>query len=264
VSEQRYDHINRWNILLDELCNRAGFVDTASLAARFCELSNNGGQRDFDTALRNLNNWRSGRHVPRLRSLRVLEQLLGVDDDPELTARWHSLYRQAREAEEDDEPAATAGLGPSVASGGMRGWFDMRTAAGGALLFCLGVGAGALFTSDWRPWSLVPTDAPLVEYSPEFRIAVGESRIIHSERGDCGKLPRDWPDVANALPVTQTGTFSDGGLARRNSKFCMGETPARAIVFTATQAGVEEFLIQGDFFRVTVAEAGARAEAVTQ
>ncbi|MEO3997669.1 hypothetical protein [Mesorhizobium sp. CAU 1732] len=263
MSEQRYDHINRWNVLLDELCNRAGFVDTASLAARFCELSNNGGQRDFDTALRNLNNWRSGRHVPRLRSLRVLEQLLGVDDDPELTTRWHVLYRQAREAEEDDEPAVTAAAQAAEGRGG-RAWFDMRTAAGGALLFCLGVGAGALFTSDWRPWSLVPADAPLVEYSPEFRIAVGESRIIHSERGDCGKLPRDWPDVANSLPVTQTGTFSDGGLARRNSKFCKGETPARAIVFTATQAGVEEFLIQGDFFRITVAEAGAQAEAVTQ
>ena len=266
MSDETYAHIGKWNLLLDELCNRAGFVDTASLAARFCELSNSGGQRDFDTAVRNLNNWRSGRHVPRLRSLRVLEQLFGVEEDPALAARWHALYRQAREAEEDDESASAAATtartsGEAQTAGARwRGWFDLRTAMSGALLFCLGIGTGAFLASDWRPWGGLPADAPLVSYTPEFNIAVGESRIIHAERGDCGKLPRDWPDVAGALPVSQTGTFSDGGLARRNSKFCNGETPARAIVFSATQAGVEEFLIQGDFFRVTVAEAGTATQ----
>ena len=48
---------------------------------------------------------------------------------------------------------------------------------------------------------------------------------------------------------------SDGGLARRNSKFCKGTTPARAIVYTAAKAGMEELMIQGDFLKVTVAEA---------
>jgi hypothetical protein len=72
-------------------------------------------------------------------------------------------------------------------------------------------------------------------------------------------MPRDWTDVADALPSTALGTFSDGGLARRNSKFCKGITPARAIVFTASQAGVEEFLIQGDFMKVTVVEEGSES-----
>lgn len=260
MADRRYDHVTRWNVLLDELCNRAGFVDTASLASRFCELSSTGGQRDFDTAARNLNNWRSGRHLPRLRSLRTLEQLLNVDDDPELAARWHALYRQAREVEEDDEATAPAGPAPHAAGGGAPGGavqrrFALRSIAGGALLFCLGAATGAMLASDWRPWATgLADDAPLVAYTPELRFTVGETRVIHAERGDCGKLPREWPEVAGALPVSHTGVFSDGGLARRNSKFCKGETPARAILFTAERPGVEEFLIQGDFFKVTVVE----------
>ncbi|MCR4265604.1 hypothetical protein [Nitratireductor sp. ZSWI3] len=258
MGEQRYEHITRWNVLLDELCNRAGFLDTASLASRFCELSNKGGQREFETAIRNLNNWRSGRHIPRLRSLRILEQLLKVEEDPELSARWHALYRQASEDEEDEEaadPAQPAGTDKKANPGRDRSWPSPQTMAAGALLFCLGVGTGALLASDWRPWGGPADNAPLYAYTPEVRMVVGESRTIHAERGDCGKLPREWPEVFGALPAARTGVFSDGGLARRNSKFCKGITPARAIVFTATTPGVEEFLIQGDFFKVTVTEA---------
>lgn len=268
MEQQRYGHITRWNILLDELCHRAGFLDTASLAGRFCELANNGRQRDFETTIRNLNNWRSGRHIPRLRSLRVLEQVLKVDEDPELLDRWNALYRQASEAEEDEElsvrPEIQAAAGGTNWSGRYRNWLNREVAATGVLLFLLGMGTGALLMSDWRPWGLLPADAPLVSYTPEFQIEVGESRIIHAERGDCGRLPRDWNGVAGALPASETGIFSDGGLARRNSKFCGGETPARAIMFTAIQPGVEEFLIQGDFFRVVVDEASAEVTTVTQ
>lgn len=265
MTDRQYAHINRWNVLFDELCERAGFVDNASIASRFCELANNGsGQRDFETTLRNLNNWRSGRHIPRLRSLRILEQLLKLDEEPRLSAHWLALYRQAGEAEEREEtttqkggPASRTGGNGDGAGRGSREWPDWRQVAAGAALFGLGLGTGMLFSSDWRPWGGPADNAPLIAYTPEVEMTVGESRVIHAERGDCGKLPREWPDVAGSLPASFTGVFSDGGLARRNSKFCGGETPARAIVFTAHSPGVEEFLIQGDFFKVTVAEAAS-------
>lgn len=256
MSEQLYAHINRWNVLLDELCSRAGFPDTASLASRFCELANHGGQRDFDTTVRNLNNWRSGRHIPRLRSLRILEQLLDVNADPELAARWTALYRQASEAEEDEPPSVAAATAADASRPkGERRWLGVEALTAGALMFAAGLGVGLLYDSQWRPWGGPADDAPLIAYTPEWELAVGESKMIHSERGDCGKLPRDWALVAESLPVSQIVAFSDGGLARRNSKFCGGITPARAIVFTGIAAGVEEFRIQGDYFRIVVAEA---------
>jgi len=263
VTEDRYALLNRWNELFDALCERSGFVDNASIASRFCELANNGGgQRDFETTLRNLNNWRSGRHIPRLRSLRILEQLLKLDEDPALSAHWLALYRQAGEAEEGEDVAGHKAPSAGKAGGNVRQdaherrrWFDPQRVVVGVALFSLGVGTGWLMASDWRPWGGPADGAPLVAYTPEIQMAVGESRVIHAERGDCGRLPRDWPDVAGALPASFTGVFSDGGLARRNSKFCGGDTPARAIVFTAERPGIEEFLIQGDFFKVTVAEA---------
>lgn len=263
--EQQYEHINRWNVLVDELCRRASFVDTASLASRFCELSNRGGQREFETAIRNLNNWRSGRHIPRMRSLKILEQLLKVDEDPRLSAHWHALYRQASDAEEDADPGAPDGPssqqeGGDTETGRHRNWHAPQAVAAGTLLFCLGMGTGALLASDWRPWGGPADNAPLYTYNPEVQMTVGESVTIYAERGDCGKLPRDWSETFGALPVSQTGVFSDGGLARRNSKFCKGITPARAIIFSAIAPGVEEFLIQGDFFKVTVKEANAAAK----
>ena len=261
MTDATYGHIDRWHVLLDELCSRRGFLDTASLASRFCEVANTGGQKDFDTTLRNLNNWRSGRHIPRLRSLRMLEKVLQVEDDPELAARWTALYRQAQQAEEDDNTSGPEGdggraIGRETASARFR----PETIAAGALLFFAGMGTGALLMSDWRPWGGPADNAPMYTYAPEVQLTLGETRVIHAERGDCGKLPRDWPAVEGALPVSQTGVFADGGLARRNSKFCNGVTPARAILFTATAPGVEEFLIQGDFFKVTVAEAAELPE----
>lgn len=261
MTEANYGHIDRWHVLLDELCIRRGFLDTASLASRYCEVANTGGQKEFDTTIRNLNNWRSGRHIPRLRSLRMLEAVLDVDADPELAAHWTELYRRAQQTEDDDQapldPTADRldAAGRGTGSGRFRSWLRPEAVAMGALLFFAGVGTGVLATSDWRPWGGPAAAAPLFTYQPEFEIALGETRTIYAERGDCGKLPRAWQETAAELPVSLTGTFSDGGLARRNSKFCKGITPARAIVFTATTPGVEEFRIQGDFLKVVVVDA---------
>lgn len=248
--------INRWHILFDELCVRAGFHDAASLAARYCEVAGNGARKEHDTTLRNLNNWRSGRHIPRLRSLRILEQVLGVRDDPALLEHWTALYRQANETGEDSPAdvthSAKGGALASVAARWASSLPDVRTIAGAVVVFGLGIAMGNVWASGWRPWAGPADNAPVVRYNPEVFMTVGQSKVIHAERGDCGELPRDWPDVVADLPGPALGTFSDGGLARRNSIFCKGMTPARAIVFNAERVGVEEFRIQGDHLKVTI------------
>jgi len=252
------EDIDRWHELFDALCERAGFSDTASLAASYCQLTRGNGQHQFETAVRNLNNWRTGRHIPRQRSMRILAEILGVDEDPNLLAQWNRLYRSARQAEpeevmEDDMPAKAA---PSPGRRQtLSGWFLLPAMAVGALIFFLGMATGAMITSDWRPWGGGPADdAPLVFYEPELQMTVGESRIIHGERGDCGKLPREWGEIWNGLAPSRLGIYSDGGLVRRNSKYCKGITPARGIRFTATAPGTETLHISGDMIKLTVVE----------
>ena len=258
MTPEELERIDRWHVLFDELCHNAGFHDSVSLAARYCELANGGRQQEYESVLRNLNNWRSGRHLPRLRSLRILERVLGMEREPALLARWNELYQRA--GEEDDEPAVVSPAPPRAsaripAAGARLSLPLWQAAACGCLLLALGAAAGHVRGTGWRPWSGPADNAPLVVYKPQVYLKVGQSKTIHAERGNCGELPRDWPDVADDLPPSALGSFSDGGLARRNSKFCKGTTPARAIVYTAAKAGIEELMIQGDFLKVTVAEA---------
>jgi len=257
MSPEELERIDRWHVLFDRLCERAGFHDTASLAGRYCELANGGRQQEYESVLRNLNNWRAGRHLPRLRSLRILERALGLDREPEVLARWSDLYRRA--GEEEDDPAA-APARPSRATGVPAAGATLslplwQAAACACLLLAAGALAGHVWGSGWRPWSSPADNAPLVAYKPQVYMTVGQSKTIHAERSNCGELPRDWTDVAADLPPPALGSFSDGGLARRYSKFCKGTTPARAIVYTAARAGVEELMIQGDYLKVTIAEA---------
>lgn len=270
-----------WYLLFDELCNRAGYYDDATLASAYCALTASKGQRQFETAMRNLNNWRSGRHLPRAGNLRVLAKLLDMANDPPTHELWSRLYKQAG----DTESKIRSGLPVPVASPVVAGARPMtflaraphpqsrlpallsrerlshkrfsilQAISGGIFLLTVGIAAGSLITATgWRPWAGPADNAPIVPFKPVVTMKVGDSRPIYAERGDCGKLPRDWEMVESDLPTLRTGTFSDGGLARRFSKFCQGLTPARAIVFTATTPGVEEFEIQGDFFKMTVTE----------
>jgi hypothetical protein len=268
----------RWHLMFDELCNRAGYYDDATLASAYCALTASKGQRQFETAMRNLNNWRSGRHLPRSGNLRVLAKLLNVADDPATLALWSRLYRQAEDMEARSglpvpiSTSAVAGARPMTVIAGVphasglpallsreglsRRRFSMLQAVlGGIVLLAAGATVGSLITaSGWRPWAGPADHAPIVPFNPVVTMKVGDTRPIYAERGDCGKLPRDWELVESDQPALRPGTFSDGGLARRFSKFCQGLTPARAIVFTATTPGIEEFEIQGDFFKMTVSE----------
>jgi len=254
--ERDLERSDTWHELFDALCERNGLSDNMSLAARYCEMTSGRGQKQFDTAVRNLNNWRSGRHLPRPRSARVLSRLLGVESDPGLTAQWNALYDQARNASDGlaGEPAGDAAF---PASGGKRMGIDGRlilTVLAGAGLFAMGLATGLAWDTQWRPWRTAVDDAPLITYLPEVRLVVGQSRIIHGERGDCGRLPREWRDVWGNLPSSRIGEFSDAGVVRRYSMFCKGVTPARGIRFTAKAPGTEEMYVTGDYMKITVVD----------
>ncbi|WP_374788880.1 hypothetical protein [Brucella oryzae] len=249
------EHIDTWHKLLDELCHHRGFSDNMSLAARYCELTGGRGQKHFDAALRNLNNWRAGRHLPRPRSARVLLRLLAIEDGSALMAQWDRLYEQARAADGamKHDPDETIPIVSEPKMKAVQGTAILLALAG-AGLFSMGVAVGIAWDTEWRPWRTEVDDAPLITYLPEVRLVVGQSRIIHGERGDCGRLPRDWRDVWGNLPSSRIGDFSDAGIVRRYSMFCKGVTPARGVRFTAKAPGTEEMYVVGDYMKITVVD----------
>lgn len=254
--ERNFEQVDAWHKLFDALCDRSGFSDNMSLAARYCEMTSGRGQKQFDTAVRNLNNWRSGRHLPRPRSVRVLSRLLKIEDDPGLMARWNALYDQARNASDgpaDESPEEGVAAALVLRKAAMDGRLILMVLAGVGL-FSTGVATGLAWDTQWRPWRTEVDDAPLITYLPEVRLVVGQSRIIHGERGDCGRLPRDWRDVWGNLPSSRIGEFSDAGVVRRYSMFCKGVTPARGIRFTAKAPGTEEMYVTGDYMKITVVD----------
>lgn len=268
TGRQNWSAFDKWHLLFDDLCNRSGYYDNAGLGSRYCSRLGRRGEAHFGTAVRNLSNWRSGKHIPRQRNFMILSQLLDIGGDPALSARWHELYVRAREAEgegagrsdngpEVDRAGAEAGFAaadtmvpPQRSRTGPR--FDVTTALVGLVFFCAGILSGEVYRAEPWLWFQSASRLPLIVWRPHVSLVVGESLVIHGERGDCGKPPPDWEYVLTRLPISRIGSFSDGGVVRRNSNFCRGETPARAVTFTAEKAGVEELLVLGDVMRVTV------------
>ena len=263
----RWSEFDKWHVLFDELCNRSGDYDNARLGSEYCNRMGKHGEMHFETAIRNLRNWRSGKHIPRQRNFMVLSQLLDVAGEPALLDRWNVLYARAREMDDaapsggpdeaDGIPASVHSnlpvpLTPGAAEPVARR-FDRQAVLIGLVLFCCGVLASELYRAEpWR-WFYSIQKPPLIVWRPHVSLLVGESLIIHGERGDCGKPPPDWEYVLTRLPISRIGEFSDGGIVRRNSNFCRGETPARAVTFTAHKPGIEELLVLGDIMRVSVA-----------
>ncbi|MCB1445475.1 MAG: hypothetical protein KDJ87_06655 [Rhizobiaceae bacterium] len=262
----RWSEFDEWHVLFDELCNRSGDYDNARLGSEYCNRMGKHGEMHFETAIRNLRNWRSGKHIPRQRNFMILSQLLGVAGEPSLQDRWNVLYARAREVdgaapsaspdEPDRLPADTPSALPVPSTSRIvdpvTRRFDRRTVVFGLILFCCGVLASELYRAEpWR-WVQSIDKAPLIVWRPHVSLLVGESLVIHGERGDCGKPPPDWEYVLTRLPISRIGDFTDGGIVRRNSNFCRGETPARAVTFTARKPGVEELLVLGDIMRVSV------------
>lgn len=101
-----------WHEMVDRLALEAGHRDNLKLAEAFCAAAGNESQTAFDTAIKNLRNWRTGVHLPQRRNLLILSQILGVDElDEAARQRWLVAYKAARRqsgtqsAASDEEPA---------------------------------------------------------------------------------------------------------------------------------------------------------------
>ena len=233
-----------WHELFDALCIVRGHADNLALAERLCGAQGNASRNGFETAVKNLRNWRAGVHLPQRRNFIVLGQILAVDTDPALQRRWADLYR-ARSATETG-----AGAAPDVAPSRR---MPRLLATGSAAL----LGAAVLGIALWpriAPDPVGSYEGIAADYVRNVSTRVGEATIIHGARGnDCGPAPA-WEVARELLPDLVTGTLSDGGVGTRHSRQCGGRVPARAILYTATQAGTEQFSLYGDDIVIRVSD----------
>lgn len=247
---RNWNGFSQWHVLLDELCESRGFIDNAKLASQLCRRAGKSAQEDFHAAEKNLRNWRLGRHLPLRRNFMILSELLHVPDDPELLKQWNVLYSAARGRETPplQRPAAQA-VAVERAIPGVLANRRLHWMGAFALLATLAVSGFSWITSD--PYSKLP----MIGYDARVRLLVGESLLIHGDRGDCdgGRVPT-WSYTLSRVPHSNLGTFSDGGLARKMSNFCNAVVPVRAVRFTAHKAGAEEVRLLGDFIKVSVTD----------
>ncbi|MGI2031494.1 hypothetical protein ACRQ1B_03790 [Rhizobium panacihumi] len=90
-------------------------------------------------------------------------------------------------------------------------------------------------------------------YRPSIAIKSGKELLVKGVRGrNCTDPAPEWDDVAAKLPVSATGTFSDGGIGTVRSRKCGRVVPARGIKFTATTKGRERLTVFRDRVAVTV------------
>jgi hypothetical protein len=240
MQQPDWNGFDRWHLLFDRLCASRGHVDNAALASQLCIRQGKTAREDFNSAEKNLRNWRLGHHLPLRRNFVLLSELLDVASEPGLTARWKTLYATARGEHALDRDAVPQEPAP---------YRRYRPLLLGCGLLAAGLlAAGAYWLSD-EPYDHLP----LIGYKSRVVMALGESRLIHGDRGDCdgGMLP-DWEYTSGRVPSTYLGTFSDGGLARKMSNYCNGVVPVRAVRFTATTPGQDEVRLLDDFVRIVV------------
>lgn len=90
-------------------------------------------------------------------------------------------------------------------------------------------------------------------YRPSVAIKPGKELLLKGVRGkNCNDPAPEWDEVVAKLPVSATGTFSDGGLGTVRSRKCGKAVPARGIKFTATTKGREKLTVFRDRVAVTV------------
>lgn len=249
-----WSRFDRWHRLLDALCDHRGYADNASLASQLCRRQGKNAHEDFNAAEKSLRNWRLGRHAPLRRNFMVLSELLDVSEDPVLARRWSGLYAAARgrEAPHDGDASPVHDVTtPASLTAGVRRRLAWATAATGAIFLV----AGGLYWMAADPHEHLP----MIGYDSQIVMAVGESRLIHGDRGNCdgGMLP-DWRHTQMRVPASNLGAFSDGGLARKMSNFCDAVVPVRAVRFMAHTAGAEEIRLLGDFVKIVVVEPRGR------
>lgn len=241
-----------WHEMLDALCVEQGHMDNLALAEQLCAASGNKTQAAFDTAVKNLRNWRHGVHIPQRRNFLLLGKLLKVDQHDGLRERWNRLYGQAKVKPAADEISDDT-TEPVKRTQKSR-WSLL--VSGGAVAGALGAAALGLSSvqKDEPADPVASYEGIIAEYVRNVSVKVGESAIIHGARGnECGDAP-SWESAKLLLPELVTGTLTDGGVGTRVSRQCGGRIPARAILFTATQPGIEQISLYGDDIVIRVSE----------
>jgi hypothetical protein len=272
VIENRAADITEWHRLFDAVCLERGHIDNSALASAYCNLTKKKADGAYESALRSLNNWRHGAHLPNRRNARILTLLLDIEEGDPLFAHWTRLYEETRrrrrtaEAEEAEaeEPAASTPTSAATALRPTHRW-GAAAAAGLAVALVGGMLLGWVGGDDVATAGPViprPEPGPMVIDMTDQRIylrelaevSVGESVVIHAKRGRCGQQPPSWEETFAHLPALATGIWSDGGVGYRVSRACGGATPARAVVFTATRPGEDRFMLYEDPVTIRVAE----------
>lgn len=265
-----HDGVDEWHRLFDALCIEQGHLDNNMLASRYCALTRRKTDTAYEAALKSLNNWRHGQHTPSRRNFRILTLLLEVENGDSL-ARWHRLYEDALRRKPaivsedsvqvpiEDGPAAVQTSSPG------RSWRVGWIATAAVALVLLGTVSGLVaigdpvipfaFTERPEPGPQVIDMAGLrVPWREHTVLKVGQSTVVHGARGRCGEQPPPWETAFHRLPPLSIGIWSDGGIGYRISNSCGGPTPARAIVFTATAPGEEQFHLYEDPVTIRVEE----------
>lgn len=244
--EQPWGSYQEWHKLLDAVCIQQGHLDNMALASAMSAVSGNRSGEAFEAALKNLRNWRSGSNLPQKRNFVLLTKVLRIDAHEELQRLWTTLYEAARKS----APGATGmrpAHGDTVSKFGMKTPLAMTFAA----LTVVAIGTIYLLQSGFEV-SAEGVQAADVEYRKSVSLKVGESIVVHGARGACGGSPPAWEIVAAELPELEIGTWADGRVGTRYSRKCGGPTPARGIVFKATNAGAAKIDLYGDPVRIEV------------
>lgn len=245
-----------WHELLDALCVEQGHLDNLALAEQLCSASGNKTQVAFDTAVKNLRNWRHGVHIPQRRNFLLLGKLLKVDQHDGLREGWNRLYGQAKVKSADDNGSDTEGLAETVTKSRKSRQVVLMGVGIALVTATVGFwGAHSYFDTEQSSADPVATyEGIIADYVRNISVKVGESAIIHGARGnECGPAP-SWESAKLLLPELVTGTLTDGGVGTRVSRQCGGRIPARAILFTATQPGVEHTSLYGDDIVIRVSQ----------
>lgn len=256
---RNWARFHAWHEILDALCVEQGHLDNFALAEQLCAANGNRTQIAFDTAVKNLRNWRHGVHIPQRRNFLLLGKILDVDRHDGLRERWSRLYGQAKtkpggddgsDKEASIEPVTQKSRWPIPAATGI-------AAVAGVAVAGVAVVWAALSFVDAEQASTDPVasyEGIVAEYVRNVSVKIGESAIIHGARGnECGPAP-SWESARLLLPELVTGTLTDGGVGTRQSRQCGGRVPARAILFTATQLGTEQISLYGDDIVIRVSK----------
>lgn len=251
VTARDWAGYRNWHELLDALCEEQGYLDNLALADALCAAGGNRTQAAFDTAVKNLRNWRQGVHIPQRRNFLLLGKILKVEEHDGLRGHWNRLYREAKV-----KPADGNGEKAVADTGRMR-VSPRRIFAVGAILAVTLAGAALVLSHGRQEDTTDPVasyEGIVAEYVRNVSVKVGESAIIHGARGnECGEAPT-WESAKLLLPELVTGTLTDGGVGTRQSRQCGGRVPARAILFTATRPGTEQISLYGDDIVIRVTE----------